>query len=83
MILAMTRPSRSADLVILDLQYCRHTPEGVVFQEAVLANSPDRESQEQGFSFQLILATADSGSEEQTRLFLAMVRPQKPVCSSG
>ena len=37
MILALTRPSRSADLVMLDLQYRRHTPEGVVFQEAGLA----------------------------------------------
>ena len=36
MILALTRPSRSADLVMLVLQYCRHT-EGVVFQEAGLA----------------------------------------------
>ena len=37
MILALTRPSRSADLVRLDLQYRRHTPEGVVFQEPGLA----------------------------------------------
>ena len=31
MILALTRPSRSADLVMLDLRYRRHTLEGVVF----------------------------------------------------
>ena len=37
LILALTTPSRSADLIMLDLQYCRHTPEGVVFQEAGLA----------------------------------------------
>lgn len=37
MILALTRPSRSADLVMLDLRYCRYTPEGVVFQESGLA----------------------------------------------
>ena len=37
MILALTRSSRSADLVRLDLQYRRHTPEGVVFQEPGLA----------------------------------------------
>ena len=39
MILALTRPSRSADLVRLDLQYRRHTPEGVVFQEPGLAKT--------------------------------------------
>ena len=37
MILALTRPSRSADIAMLDLRYRRYTPEGVVFQEAVLA----------------------------------------------
>ena len=40
MILALTRPFRSADLVMLDLRYCRHNLEGVVFQEAGLENSP-------------------------------------------
>ena len=35
MILALTRPSRSADLETLDLQYYRYPPVGVVFQEAV------------------------------------------------
>jgi len=37
MILALTRPSRSADLAMLDLHYRRHTPEGAVFQESGLA----------------------------------------------
>ena len=97
MILALTRPSRSADLVMLDLDTLR---KGWCFRRQVWQNSPDRESQEQSSSSQLFLATADSthnrlcrhmserqpfrtgGSEEQTRLFLAVVRPHKPVCSS-
>ena len=37
MILALTRPSMSADLVMLDLRYRRYTPVGVVFQESGLA----------------------------------------------
>ena len=37
MILALTRPSRSADLVKLDLRYRRVSPEGVVFQDVGLA----------------------------------------------
>ena len=37
MLLALTRPSRSADLVKLDLRFRRYSPEGVTFQEAGLA----------------------------------------------
>lgn len=37
MLLSLTRPSRSSDLANLDLRFRKHTPEGVVFQEASLA----------------------------------------------
>jgi hypothetical protein len=37
MLLALTRPSRSADLAKLDLRFRRITPEGVTFQENGLA----------------------------------------------
>ena len=55
--LALTRPSRSVDLVMLDLRYRRHTPEGVVFQEADLEK---QSRQGKRFSSQLSLATVDS-----------------------
>ena len=101
MILALTRPSRSADLVMLDLRYCRHTPEGVVFQEASLAKQSRHGKPRTQFFFpafpsngrlcpQLTLWSYErktelfrtGGSEEQNRLFLVVVRPHKPVCSS-
>jgi hypothetical protein len=37
MLLALTTPSRSADLARLDLRFSRITPEGVVFQDNGLA----------------------------------------------
>ena len=37
MLLALTRPSRSADLSQLDLKYRRYLPEGVTFQPVKLA----------------------------------------------
>ena len=94
-------PCRSADLVMLDLQYRRHTPEGVVFQEAGLAKQSRQGKPRAEFFFpafpsngrlcpqQTLRAYArktepfcTGGSEEQTRLFLAVVRPHKPVWSS-
>ena len=101
MILALTRPSRSADLVRLDLQYCRHTPEGVVFQEPGLAKQSRQGKPRAEFFFPTFPSNSrlcpqqtlqayeqrtesfrSGESEEQTRLFLAVVRPHKPVCSS-
>ena len=101
MILALTRPSRSADLVRLDLRYCRHTPEGVVFQEPGLAKQSRQGKPRVEFFFPAFPSNSrlcpqqtlraykqrtesfrTGGNEEQTRLFLAVVRPHKPVCSS-
>ena len=101
MILALTRPSRSADLVRLDLRYRRHTPEGVVFQEPGLAKQSRQGKPRAEFFFPAFPSNSrlcpqqtlrayeqrtesfrTGGNEEQTRLFLAVVRPHKPVCSS-
>ena len=96
-ILALTRPSRYADLVALDLQYHRHTPERVVFQEASLAKQSRQGKPRAEFFFLATLNSAHNrpagiwiedrvllhgSNEEQTRLFLAVVRPHKPVCLS-
>ena len=101
MILALTRPSRSADLVRLDLQYRRHTPEGVVFQEPGLAKQSRQGKPRAEFFFPAFPSNSrlcpqqtlwayerrtesfrTGENEEQTRLFLAVVKPHKPVCSS-
>jgi hypothetical protein len=37
MLLALTRPCRSSDLVLLDLRYRKYTPEGVVFKRVGLS----------------------------------------------
>ena len=98
MILALTRPSRSADLVRLDLRYRRHTPEGVVFQEPGYAKQSRQGKPRAEFSFPAFPSNSrlcpqqtlrayerktesfrTEGNEEQTRLFLAVVRPHKPV----
>ena len=36
-LLSLTRPSRSADLVSLNVDHCQYKPEGVVFQPSSLA----------------------------------------------
>ena len=100
MLLALTRPSRSADLAKLDLRFRRITPEGVVFQEAGLAKQ-SRSGRTRaefffpGFEDPLLCPKATlkvyegrtecfrkQGETEHTRLFLAVVKPHKPVCSS-
>ena len=51
MLMALTRPSRSADLAALQLDRCRYKPEGVAFLPTALASSPHRErSSESSFS---------------------------------
>ena len=104
MILALTRPSRSADLVRLDLRYRRHTPEGARFSKTVqTGKAKSRQGKPRAEFFfpafpsnsrlcpqqtlrayeQRTESFRTGGNEEQTRLFLAVVRPHKPVCSSA
>jgi len=100
MILAVTRQSRSADLVMLDLQYRRYTPDGLVFEESGLAKQT-REGKPRAELFfpafpnnprlcqiqtlrayeQRTESFPSGGDEEQMRLFLAAIRPHKPVMS--
>ena len=56
MLLALTRPSRSADLAKLNVKGFRNTPEGAVFQPAALAkqSNPGRAVKD---SFQSFLKT--------------------------
>ena len=101
MLLALTRPSRSADLTRLDLRFRRYTPEGVVFQEAGLAKQSRQKNPKTEFFFPAFFQnstlcpmatlriyeqkTESFRSQEiegRTRLFLAVVRPHKPVSSS-
>ena len=42
MLLALTRPSRSADLASLQIDRCRFSPEGVAFLQQPWLNNPDR-----------------------------------------
>ena len=98
MLMALTRPSRSADLTRLDLRY---TPDGVVFQEAGLAKQSRQKNPRAEFFFPAFsqntalcpMATLrvyeqktesfrSLEDEGRTRLFLAVVRPHKPVSSS-
>ena len=100
MILALTRPSRSADLVKLDLRYRRFTPEGVVFQDSGLAKQarPGRLRAEYFFPAfeqarlcprhtltvyeERTKSFRDQGDTERSKLFLAVVKPHKPISSS-
>ena len=73
MILALTRPSRSTDLVELDLRFRRFVPEGVVFQEVGLAKQSRMGKPRAEFFFPAF---------EETRLcpvamILALTRPSR------
>ena len=91
MLLALTRPSRSADLVKLDLRFRRFTPEGVVFQEAGLAKQSRSGKPRAKFFFpaftdrvlcpRATLQTYERRTESP-RLFLAVVKPRKLVSPS-
>ena len=100
MLLAL-RPSRSADLVRLDLRTRRYTPDGVVFQEVGLAKQTRQNKPRTEFFFPVFPHNAtlcpvetlrvyeqktesfrSNKDEGGTRLFLAVVRPHKPISSS-
>ena len=100
MLLALTRPSRSADLAKLDLRFRWFTPEGVAFQEAGLAKQSRAGKPRAEFFFTAFIdyvlypratlqvyegrieAFHTGGDLEQSRLFLAMIKPHEPVSSS-
>ena len=99
MLLALTRPSRSADLVRLDLRFRKYTPEGVVFQEAGLAKQTRQNKPRAEYFFPAFPTNSNfcpmetlrayelktesfRAQGERTKLFLAVVKPHKPISSS-
>ena len=98
MLLALTRPSRSADLASLQVYRCRFSPEGVTFLPAALAKQSrqGRVLKESFFpSFphnrelcpvdalhHYIDSTSSLRPEGSVRLFVALVKPHNPVSST-
>ena len=100
MLLALIRPSRSANLAKLDLRFRQFTSEGVVFQEAGLAKQSRTGKPRAEFFFPAFTdsvlcpratlpiyegrteAFRTGGDLEQSRLFLAVIKPHRPVSSS-
>ena len=97
MLLALTRPSRSADLARLSLSGFRMTPEGAVFLPVALAkqSNPGRAIKEFFFprfsenaklcpvhSLSLYLEKTRQLRGSANQLFIAIIRPHLPVTSS-
>ena len=97
MLLALTCPSRSADLAKLSLTGLRNTPEGAVFLPVVLAKQsrPGREMKEFFFpkftgnrklcpvhSLNLYIERTRELRDEATQLFVSFIKPHNPVTSS-
>ena len=98
MLLALTRPSRSADLVNLDIRFRHYSPEGVTFHSAKLAkqsrqSKPLREFFFPRFTGSKSLCPVETLQEYEkqadpkrqagdTQLLIAVIRPHKPVTSS-
>ena len=98
MLLALTRPSRSADLASLHIDRCRFSPEGIAFLPAALAKqsrqgktlteyffpsfSHNRELCPVATLRQYINVTSSLRLEGTVKLFVAIVRPHHPVSSS-
>ena len=96
MLLSLTRPSRSADLVALQLDRRRYMPEGVTFLPATLAKQSSQGRVLREFFFPLFplntnlcpvetlwqyeVATATLQSDA-CWLFVAIRKPHKPVAS--
>ena len=97
MLLALTRPSRSADLSSLSLARRRYSPEGVTFLPAALAKQSRQGKPLVEFFFpsfshdeslcpvqtlrQYESVTSPLRLGDQQELFLAIVKPHKPVSS--
>ena len=101
MLMALTRPSRLADLAILDLDYRKFSPEGVTFMPTKLAKQSKQSKPLTEFFFPVfpgnkllcpvttLRAYEDRTKERRcvsehrdSRLFIATIRPFKPVTSS-
>ena len=98
MLLALTRPSRSADLASLQVDRCRFSPEGVTFLPATLAKQSRQGRVLKEYFFpsfphnrelcpvdalrHYIDSTSSLHPEGSVRLFVALVKPHNPVSSS-
>ena len=97
MLLALTRPSRSADLSQLDVGARQYTPEGVTFTPRCLSKQSRQGKPIARFFFPsfpdnprlcpvVTLRAYEKKTEgdrgEETRLLLSIIRPHKPVTSS-
>ena len=98
MLLALTRPSQSADLASLQVDRCRFSPEGVTFLSAALAKQSRQGRVLKEYFFcsfphnrelypvdalrHYIDSTSSLRPEGSVRLFVALVKPQNPVSSS-
>ena len=97
MLLALTRPSRSADLAKLNLSGCRFSPEGVVFTPTSLAKQsrPGREikdflfprfTENEGLcpvkSLMLYIEKTKDLRGDNKQLFISFIKPHNPVTSS-
>ena len=97
MLLALTRPSRSADLSKLNLAGFRNTPEGAVFSPSALAKQsrpgrplkdflfprfPENQKLCPVFSLGLYVNRTKSLRGETLQLFISYIKPHSPVSSS-
>ena len=97
MLMALTRPSRSADLSQLDIRGRQFKQEGVTFLPAQLAKQSQQNKSIAEFFFPSFpqnhmlrpVTTLKAYAQRtasmcgtETRLFLAMIKPHKPVSSS-
>ena len=97
MLLALTRPSRSADLSKLDFKGYKSTPEGVVFHPNDLSKQSRlrkdlkdfffpwfSENQElcPAFSLELYIGAAQPLRGNSSQLFISFIKPHRPVTSS-
>ena len=96
MLLALTRPSRSTDLSLLDIAARQYTPDGVTFLPSCLAKQSRQGKPLSEFffptfptNFRLCPVTTLRAYEErteslrngETKLFLALIKPHKSVTS--
>ena len=98
MLLALTRPSRSADLAALQIDRCRFNPEGVTFLPATLAKQSRQGKTLTEYFFpsfshnrelcpvttlqKYIDVTSSLRPEGKVKLFVAIVKPHNPVSSA-
>ena len=96
MLLALTRPSRSADLSKLDLKGYRNTPEGAVFHPSDLSKQSKqgkdlkqfffpRFSENQklcpAFSLENYICATQPLRGDSSQLFISFIKPHRPVTS--